>query len=642
MQSIQVLTTPLIQRVINTMEDLNEWCDSDELSLTTLRESEISQLSTNDVTQETYNENPLLHMICLNKNVTLEMIEYILDLFPGVASYQTDLFDDNMSESIKTTSYALHCACYNKHCPSSVIRLLYEEFEEATKWMAMVGDGVRHCDVKGLPLHYYLGRTNNIHLTKDDSPSPEPPIDMEIVKLLVGAYPQSLMIADDEEYACYPAHAVIHQDPNDLCKIIEYFLEVEPSSLRVLDGDGNTPLQLACGNNGLNLEVVQMLYNSWPEAIHVSSVHNELPIHELCCNAMLANTTALSILRFMLSIDPTLVRERDGLDYLPIHHAVRSAANRKSLEFCKVLIDLYPESLRVGTNTGSLPIHKAYDIEIAQYLLELYPESINTQDRYGMLPVHEAAVGRNIDKVELLLARDPDAASKMTNDESLPLHLACGSYHGYLEVVKALFDAFPQAIHMCNREGQIPFELASNLKTSDLDIINFLEAHQLAYAREANDTTAMETPDENGWLPLHHALKNKASLGSIKLLVESSPLALQVADPKGVYPLHIACEFSSVKIVKYLIGELGICLDQLDINKDSPLHYACGGGNLEVIKYFLDEYTSLVSLAEVNEEGELPIHLLCEAGKDKVDIDSTVYVETIWLMLLANPEVIMS
>ena len=43
------------------MEELNnlcdQWHDSDELSLTTLREK-ISELSTGDVTQETYNKHP--------------------------------------------------------------------------------------------------------------------------------------------------------------------------------------------------------------------------------------------------------------------------------------------------------------------------------------------------------------------------------------------------------------------------------------------------------------------------------------------------------------------------------------------------------------------------------------------------------
>ena len=82
-------------------------------------------------------------------------------------------------------------------------------------------------------------------------------------------------------------------------------------------------------------------------------------------------------------------------------------------------------------------------------------------------------------------------------------------------------------------------------------------------------------------------------------------------------------------------------MEHCDTNKDSILHYACRGGNLEVIKYFLGEHTSLVASAEVNENGDLPIHLLCEAGKDKVDVDSTEYIEIIWKMLLSNPEALM-
>jgi len=154
----------------------------------------------------------------------------------------------------------------------------------------------------------------------------------------------------------------------------------------------------------------------------------------------------------------------------------------------------------------------------------------------------------------------------------------------------------------------------------------------------------MAAQDKNGWLPLHHALKDKAPLGSIKLLAKGNPFAIQVAGHKGVFPLHIACEFSSVKVVKYLVEEIfSIPMGQLDTNKDSVLHYACRGGNLGVIKYLLGNHPSLVSTAEVNEKGKLPIHLLCESGKVKVDNDdSTEYIEIIWRMLLANPEAIVS
>ena len=66
---------------MDAAEELYKWFgSSDDLSLSALREK-ISQLSTGDVTQETYNKHPFLHYIRLKKkNVTLEMVKLILDL----------------------------------------------------------------------------------------------------------------------------------------------------------------------------------------------------------------------------------------------------------------------------------------------------------------------------------------------------------------------------------------------------------------------------------------------------------------------------------------------------------------------------------------------------------------------------------
>ena len=58
-------------------------------------------------------------------------------------------------------------------------------------------------------------------------------------------------------------------------------------------------------------------------------------------------------------------------------------------------------------------------------------------------------------------------------------------------------------------------------------------------------------------------------------------------------------------------------------------------GQCEVVKYLLViNHASLVASAEVNGHGhgELPTHLLCEAGEDKVNCDSAEYTETIWLI----------
>ena len=100
--------------------------------------------------------------------------------------------------------------------------------------------------------------------------------------------------------------------------------------------------------------------------------------------------------------------------------------------------------------------------------------------------------------------------------------------------------------------------------------------------------------------------------------------------------MQIACEFSSLKVVKLLHELSGHTLDQF-----SPLHYACRGGNCAVVKYLFDSHASLVASAVVTPDSDdkLPIHLLCQAGKeeDKVDCDSPEYIETIWLLLTSNP-----
>ena len=112
----------------------------------------------------------------------------------------------------------------------------------------------------------------------------------------------------------------------------------------------------------------------------------------------------------------------------------------------------------------------------------------------------------------------------------------------------------------------------------------------------------------------------------------------------------IACQFSSAKVVQYLVeddGEVakylagldvGRTLQYKDMNKDTPLHYACRGGNLGVVEYLLNR--NAPSVSDRNVDNKLPFHLLCEC--EEVDKKSTEYTETLFLLLLANPETVMA
>ena len=68
--------------------------------------------------------------------------------------------------------------------------------------------------------------------------------------MMVEAYPQSLMFASEEGEGarCYPIHAILSNDTFDLdtvsylSEIITCLHELEPASLRVIDGYNRTPL----------------------------------------------------------------------------------------------------------------------------------------------------------------------------------------------------------------------------------------------------------------------------------------------------------------------------------------------------------------------------------------------------------------
>eukprot|EP00574_Skeletonema_japonicum_P004510 CAMPEP_0201718608 /NCGR_PEP_ID=MMETSP0593-20130828/4083_1 /ASSEMBLY_ACC=CAM_ASM_000672 /TAXON_ID=267983 /ORGANISM="Skeletonema japonicum, Strain CCMP2506" /LENGTH=789 /DNA_ID=CAMNT_0048208949 /DNA_START=76 /DNA_END=2445 /DNA_ORIENTATION=+ len=725
------------------LQELEDLCASSHyFSIESLRE-EISKKVFDDID---ITGSSFFLKACLNEMVTLEIIEYLLECFPDAAenlgSWTVVDGPDELNRffEIKIEAYPLHCCAQNDHCPAEVIKLLIEKYPAALEEFCFLntllfpGEELRRVR-RALPLHYYMARPTNV--------------DIDTVRVLVEAYPQALLAGAGSETRYTPLHiAVCNPNVNAFLPVIlPYLLSVEPSVIEAVDGYGETLLHIACGKNVV-VEVVERLFNAWPEAMHMRSTGlGSLPISILCENGHMDETNSLSILRFMLDVGPDLPMYSSDT-YLPIHHAVAA----KSTNFCKELINACPESLCADLNSSYLPIHEACEngnrldaLDTIQYMLEVYPESIHARvwestqgmifNGDGFLPIHCAAKGNSTEILEFLLMHDPDAAPRKVLyppfpvpeslnskycEGALPLHIA--AFYGKMKQTEILYDAFPEAILVVTKRGDSPLDLAGKYAsyTESPTVEEFLET-QLEYARISQDMKAMTAVDDIGRLPLHHALKGNASLGTIKLMVRGNPSAF-VADQRGGFPLHIACEFSSLKVVKFLVelcennlrsscttsnmmlecaccgeGEsssnrLKLCtackmvkycnvtcqknhrsqhkkeckkraaelqvealfnppmpkedcdvFNHCDVNKDSILHYACRGGNLAIVKYLLGSHAPLVALATVNAKGELPIHLLCQAGKEeKVDKDCTEYMETIWQLLLANPELLFS
>ena len=402
----------------------------------------------------------------------------------------------------------------------------------------------------------------------------------------------------------------------------------------------------ACRNERVTEGIVQLLINAFPDTVSHENHYGYTPLHYLCLNKNLGEDVRLEILKLLLEKCPGSVQsanDGDGGDP-PIH----LAALYQSLEFCRILLDAYPGSVRsMADNGGYFPFHLACqsnNVAKVKYLYQLYPES-NVADNDGCYPLHCAiAVLHTKDPaavfevVQFLLDCDPNVASHR-NQGKLPLYTVCVGAtnentpkYESLKILQILYDAHPEAIESN--------EVTSHVGSFCEEVQAFINT-QIGYARQARDRALMTTPDENGQLPLHRALHNNVTLGSIKLLVKGNPSAVCTVDNRLRMPLHVACQHHETPaVVEYLIGLNNVTLRTTDEEGNTVLHYACIGANHAIIGLLLDKYGSM-SVSKGNALSQLPIHLLLESN-DVSGGDDIKYVESVYRLMRAHPETIMN
>ena len=380
---------------------LEQLCDSDALSIESLqRIFDEGIIGKGDVAIKSKNSmmiygSSFFHRACYNKQITEGIIDYLLDFYPEAARIITDYFcSDRLDKDRKSTSFALHLACLNSHCSSDIVVKLVKLNTEALdiENMCVIGTEIQtgdydHTNVEGTPLHYYLSRTSNVNL--------------EVVKLFMKMYPNSTRFAD-EEAAFAPIHVLcFNPGVNDMLDVLRFLIDSDPESVQFPGGYSSVPFLMACQNTNATVELLNILLEYWPEAIHQTDVSGENAMHLLSSNDELDEQASEELFHFILGKKFDLLRETDLDEYLPIH----CAARHKSPKFCQLLLDAYPESLKIGVE-GSLPFHEAcyggLRVDTVKFLHKLYPECIGMEDEYGYLPIHKAAQNRGEQAAEII------------------------------------------------------------------------------------------------------------------------------------------------------------------------------------------------------------------------------------------------
>jgi ankyrin repeat protein len=424
-------------------------------------------------------------------------------------------------------------------------------------------------------------------------------------------------------------------------EIIRYLLEYFPRAAAT-SVSGLTPLHtILFANKNVTRGMVQLLIDACPESPRLANDAGNTPLHVLCTNENIEDTTAVDILGLFLERCSEAAQRAAGDGDLPIHIAAR----RKSIEFCRMLIEAYPGSERIANSNGTLPFHIACGlgrVATAEYLYKLYPESINVADGGGRYPIYYAiTIGLRsgnpataIEMVQMLLNCDPNVASQMHHEFS-PLLIVCMTgdvaSSASMKILHLLYDAHPEGVEDNRIEAvdRIPEEMQNFIMT------------QRTYARRAKDPTFMTRRDVNGQGPLHIALRDNITLGSIKLLLNGDRDAIRMPNNHGALPLHVAIQHhKSTKVVDYLVGLDSDTLTAVDRGGNTALHVACHGAKYDTIELLLDKYGA-VSVSKTNGHNKLPIHLLLESGGTSNREDDTKYTESIFRLLRAYPDTLM-
>lgn len=257
-------------------KELEEICEDEQFSLGSLQEV-INRIPPESQILEQHQSRKYLDdcyfdflpRACHNKRVTVEIIQCLVQFSPASVRAGTYLFSPNREEQPidaplsekETTSYPIHLACYNNDCPNDAVELLINEEPELMSHSCIVEDGwsnrlmdLHGADTyyRGLPLHYYLSRTSNR--------------DIQTIKMLAEAYPDALL---ERGSSITSVEIVLLTPINDhrydaIKEILQLFYEIEPTSLRTTNTQGETPLHMVLSDKQVTTEIVVSPRNLGP------------------------------------------------------------------------------------------------------------------------------------------------------------------------------------------------------------------------------------------------------------------------------------------------------------------------------------------------------------------------------------------
>jgi ankyrin repeat protein len=229
-------------------------------------------------------------------------------------------------------------------------------------------------------------------------------------------------------------------------------------------------------------------------------------------------------------------------------------------------------------------------------------DPLASHGRLGDTVLHEAATHDAVNTLKLLLSLGLDVDATNGNG-STALHDAVAKISTTGDVVSLLL-THGASTTITDDYGQTAWHAAAEYG-------NFIGLRTLALLDKMK-RDAQVTPDEDGFIPIFLAAKEKHTSAFELLLLDAENLeTLPRTCPDGFGLVHYAAALNSIKVLRLLLDRGGE-LNQKTYNGKTALHLIPANVDLEVVQLLLD---AGLKASMVTDDGSTPLHTLIETGE---------------------------
>ena len=383
--------------------------------------------------------------------------------------------------------------------------------------------------------------------------------------------------------------------------ITNYLMKTMPcQKLDFVDKECNTVLHVACEFN--KPELVERLFTIWTEdecstIVKHKNVHNQTSFTIACLKGFYNVLSIFTNFKFKI----------------PDWEVLNKAHENNSIDIVSYLIATFKHdahgrtALQYASHTGNL--------NLVSFLTMYTDVDIFEEDKDQRTALHHACIKGHLSIVQYFMDK-----YEFLSQDSSPVCYA--SEMGHLNIVKFFAENYHHSLTYVDSKGMNLYHYACMSKNPA--IIKYLIKNNYCESKQRS---------HEGFSIIHTACKY-GNIEIVKFLVDgkfffkptqwkvgfdSLRVACQVAqlpdrlncivDNKGHTPLHIACKYGHLEIVKYLSTPSSLrCIDN---NGYTLLHTACRYSQLEMVKHFSANVDTINIL---DKEGCNPFLVACHYG----------------------------